>query len=563
MASATPSQLQRQIACVSRRLFVQSLLDALITFWSGALLLAAAWCVAEPHVAGGSPAWLRWAVAGGIAALATRAAFVYAVARRPWPLDAALSLDQRFGLKERITTSVSLTAAEKESPAGLALLADAEQHVARLNVRNGYPFAWRWTAALLPVSASLLALAALLYHPNTGQAKPIDPLDQPLANAAAVEKQMKKLEKKPREQKKGEKATPEAIQQFEDEMDKLTVRPRDNRKQAQELAKDATALEEKMMNYQRGLMERKDALKEQLQQMDRFEKTEKQKGPAEELQKAMQEGNLDKAKEEIEKLAKKLEQNKLIDKDQEQLEKQIEQVKEKMKRLADQDKEEERLQELARKDGADAAEIQRQLDQLRKNKQKLMESMKDLQEAADQLERCQQCLKQGQGAKASQCLRKAGEKLENLAGDDELRDLEEQLNRLQGARKALCKGCEGDKGLHGENSDQDQSGSDNPVQAAGRRPESKEGPTGKIETRTRGEMTKGELRIEGFEKGFNLKRPKKSSEIAGEIKQASQEAPEAIDRLRIPKAVGDISKGYFENLRRDSEKESEHTERDK
>ena len=69
-------------------------------------------------------------------------------------------------------------------------------------------------------------------------------------------------------------------------------------------------------------------------------------------------------------------------------------------------------------------------------------------------------------------------------------------------------------------------------------------------------MSKGELRIEGFEKGFNLKRPKKSSEIAGEIKQASQEAPEAIDRLRIPRAVGDISKGYFENLRRDAEKEA-------
>jgi hypothetical protein len=557
MAAATPSHLQRQIARVSRRLFVQSLLDSLIACWAIALLLAAAWCVAEPHVAVGSPPWLRWAMAGGLAGIATLLAIILAVVRRPSSLDAALSLDEKFGLKERITTSVSLTEAEKGSPAAMALLADAEQHVAKLEVPTGYPFALRWTAALLPVSAALLALAALLYHPNTGQATPPNPLDQPLANAAAVEKQMKKLEKKPREQKKGEKATPEAIQQFEDEMDKLTVRPRDNRKQAQELAKDATALEEKMMNFQRGLMERKDALKEQLQQMDRFEKTNKQKGPAEELQKAMQEGNLDKAKEEIEKLAKKLEQNQLTDKDQEQLEKQIDQIKEKISRLADQDKEEERLQELGRKEGTDKDEIQRQLDQLRKNKQKLMESMKGLQEAADQLEQCRQCLKQGQGAKASQSLRKAGEKLENIAGDDELRDLEEQLDRLQSARKALCKGCEGDKGLNGENSNEDQSGNDNPVQASGRRPESKEGPTGKIDARTRGEMTKGELRIEGFEKGFNLKRPKKSSEIAGEIKQASQEAPEAIDRLRIPKAVGDISKGYFENLRRDTEKEAE------
>jgi len=140
-----------------------------------------------------------------------------------------------------------------------------------------------------------------------------------------------------------------------------------------------------------------------------------------------------------------------------------------------------------------------------------------------------------------------------MAGTEELDDLQEQLDRLRDASKELCRGCQGgDKGM---DSDQDQPGSDNPVQAAGRRPESKEGATGKIDARTRADMAKGELRIEGFEKGFNLKRPKKSSEIAGEIKQASQEAPEAIDRMRIPKAIGDISKGYFENLRRDTEKQ--------
>src|SRR5262249_41892660 len=171
------------------------------------------------------------------------------------------------------------------------------------------------------------------------------------------------------------------------------------------------------------------------------------------------------------------------------------------------------------------------------------------------LQECQQCLKQGKPGKAGQSLRQAGKKLDKVAGDEELEELEEQLNRLQKARKSLCKGCQGGKSENPQDSDQEQPGSDNPVQAAGRRPESPEGPTGKIEARSRAEMTKGELRIEGFEKGFNLKRPKKSSEIAGEIKQASQEAPEAIDRMRIPKAIGDISKGYFENLRRDAEKE--------
>jgi hypothetical protein len=554
MAASTPSLVNRQINRVSRRLFVQSLLDALVWCWAGALLLAAGWCIAEPQFLGAAPVWLRWTVTGGLTGLASVLAVIFTVWGRPTTLDAALSLDQRFGLQERITTSVCLTAAESESSAGMALMADVEGHVAKLEVKRAYPFALRWTALLVPLCGGILALAALLYHPNTGQATPPDSLDQPLANAAQVEKEMKKLEKMPREQKKGEKARPEAIEQFDDEMAKLTVRPRENRKHAQDLAKDATALEEKMMGHQRGLMERKEALKEQLQQMNRFEKTEKRERPAGDLQKAMKEGDLNKAQEEIEKLAKKLEENKLTDKEKEQLDKQIEDLKEKVKRLADLDKEEERLEELARKDGADADDIKRQLDQLRKNKDKLQGNLKEMQDIADELENCQQCLKQGKSGKAGQSLKRAGQKLANMTGDDEMEELEEQLNRLQRARRALCQGCDGKCQM---DTDQDTPGSDNPVQAAGKRPESPDGPTGKFEARSRAEMTKGELRIEGFEKGFNLKRPKKSSELAGEIKQASQEAPEAIDRMRIPKAVGDISKGYFENLRRDAEKEGE------
>jgi hypothetical protein len=557
MAATTQSHLHRQLARVSRRLFVQSMFDSLVRCWAGALLLSAAWCVAEPHISVGSPAWLRWVVAGGLAGTATVLAITLAIVRRPSTLEVALSLDGKFGLAERITTSIGLTDTEKVSPAGLALLADSEERVAAVEVRRGYPFALGWTAALVPASGLMLALAALLYHPDTGQATSPDPLEQPLANAAQVEQQMKKLEKKPREQKKGEKTTPEALQQFEEEMDKLTVRPRDNRKQAQDLVKDATALEERMMQHQGGLVERKEALKEQLQQMDRFEKTEKREGPTEDLRKAMNEGDLDKAREEIEKLAKKLEEDKLTDKEKEQLQEQIDDVKDKIQRLAEQDKEEARLEELARKDGADADDIRRQLEQLRKNNDKLKDSLKDLQEIADELQLCQQCLKQGKGGKAAQSLRQAGKKLDNLAGGEEMEELEDQLDRLKSARKALCKGCEGGKCDNGMDTDQETPGSHNPVQAAGRRLESKEGPTNKIDARTRAEMTKGEMRIEGFEKGFNLKRPKKSSEIAGEIKQASQEAPEAIDRMRIPKAISDISKGYFENLRRSSEKEAE------
>jgi len=301
-------------------------------------------------------------------------------------------------------------------------------------------------------------------------------------------------------------------------------------------------------------MEKKEALKEQLQQMDRFEKQERREGPAEDLQKAMKDGDLNKASEEIEKLAKKLEENKLNDKEKEQLNKQIEDVKEKIKQLTQLDKQEEKLEELSRKHDPEGDDAKRQLEQLRKNKAKLEDNLKDLQDIADELQQCQQCLKQGKSGQAGQRLRQAGEKLEKMTGEGEMEELEEQLNRLQSARKALCKGCENGKSDGGMDSDQDSPPGDNPVQAAGRRPESPDGPTGKIDARSRAEMTKGELRIEGFEKGFNLRRPKKSSELVGEIKQASQEAPEAIDRQRLPRSASDMARGYFDKLRGDREK---------
>jgi hypothetical protein len=556
MANSAPSQLQRQLTRVTRRLFVQSLMNALVWCWAGALLLGAGWWVAEPRVLAAPPEWLRWVVTGGVAAVATALGLLITIVRRPTPLVSALSMDEKFGLKERVTTSIGLSPAEKVSPAGVALLADVEKRVTELNVASRFPIAFRWTAALVPVCGLLLAAAAFLYEPNKGQATspPDDKLDQPLANAEQVEQKMKKLEKKAGERKKGDLPAREKIQQFEEEMEKLTVKPRENRKQAQDLVKDATALEEKMLNHQRGLAERNQALKEQLQQMDQATKTEKSNAPADELQKAMKEGDLDKAKEEVDKLAKKLENNKLDQKEQEQLQKQIEDIKDKIKRLADQEKEEERLEELVRKEGPDAEQAQRQLDQLKKNSDKLKDSQKDLQDIADQLAECQQCMKQGKSGQAGQCLRKAGEKMEKLAGGEEMDDLQDQLDRLQDAKKALCKGCQGDAS---QSDGQDSPPGNRPNPASGRRPESKEGETGHINARSRAEVTKGELRIEGFEKGFNLKRPKKSSEIAGEIKQATQEAPEAIDRMRIPKSVGDISKGYFENLRRESEKDGE------
>src|SRR5262245_63461726 len=69
---------------------------------------------------------LRLAGLGAGVFLAGLVAALVAWLRRPSRLEAALSLDRSFHLSERLTTCLSLSKAERESPAGQALLADAD-----------------------------------------------------------------------------------------------------------------------------------------------------------------------------------------------------------------------------------------------------------------------------------------------------------------------------------------------------------------------------------------------------------------------------------------------------
>src|SRR5256885_16711 len=98
MAKSSLSPLQRQVARVSRRLFIQTFLDALVWCWTGAFVLSGAWFVAQTLWLPDQPPWLRWAVAGGALGLGAVLAVVVAVWRAPSRVAAALALDKQFDL---------------------------------------------------------------------------------------------------------------------------------------------------------------------------------------------------------------------------------------------------------------------------------------------------------------------------------------------------------------------------------------------------------------------------------------------------------------------------------
>jgi hypothetical protein len=69
---------------------------------------------------------------------------------------------------------------------------------------------------------------------------------------------------------------------------------------------------------------------------------------------------------------------------------------------------------------------------------------------------------------------------------------------------------------------------------------------------------KGKKIFDGYAPGQNFKK-KGGAEMAGEIQQAAQEAPEAVEQQRIPRAYRDSAKGFYRRLREQTSGEQPKT----
>jgi hypothetical protein len=545
MARTVPTLVQRQIARVGRRLFLQTLLDCLVWCWAGALVLSAVWFLLQPLLLASPPVWLRWAVLGGCLGVGAVLAVVLAVVRAPSRLAAALSLDEKFGLRERVTTSLTLPKEMQATAAGQALLEDVNQRVAKIDVADKFPVRMSWQAVLVPVAGVLLALVTLFYQPNTNQANAnsTPEAQQPIANQAEIQKKLEKLAKKPTEIKSGEpQEKSEKMKEIDSDLDKIVNKQPTNKEQLRQLAKDMTDLEADMKKREKDLKEKQNALKEQLKNLGRMNKDGKNEGPAKELEKAMEKGDYNKAMEEVDKLAKKLENNELTEKEREQLAKQLENLQQKMEKLAKMEEKEEKLKELARKGQIDQETLERELQELKKQS----DGLKELSNIAKEMKKAQEAAKKGDNAAVAKALKKAGEQLKDMEGDSkEIDELAEKLDDLQDLKNMVGKSMD--------------SGPNQGGRGAGRRPEDKSGDTKSISSRVNLDFdAKGQKEITDFVPGNSFKK-KPSKEMAGEVAQASQEAAEAREHQKVDRAAKEMFKGYFENLRKDVDKDVKDT----
>jgi uncharacterized coiled-coil DUF342 family protein len=390
--------------------------------------------VAQPFLQHAPPSWLRLGVAEGLVGGATLLAVLLGVLRAPRRLAAALLLDERFGLKERVTTSMTLAPGQEATAAGQALLADVNQHISKVDVPSRFPVRVSWITGAAPAVAAALALLAFYYRPPISQATSgtKDKLTEAPVNAKDIEQKLDKLKKRPAEKRPAERPMSDELKRIDAELDQIANKPRSTKEELKERIKEMTALEDRLKNRERDLADRTRSLRQQLQQMDRMaNKSGNQDGPAKDLKKALSEGKMDKAAEELERLAKKIKENQLSEREKQDLAKQLKEMQEKMERLAQQKDKMEELQRLHKEGKLSQEALKKEMQQLKQDSAKL----KDMQALADKLGQCQKSLKDGNCDAASKALGSAADQMKELdVSDQDLADLRDQLQRLQDAK---------------------------------------------------------------------------------------------------------------------------------
>jgi hypothetical protein len=574
MSSPLPL-LNIQVKRVSRRLFFQTLLNRLIWCVSVALGAAILWFLLQPFFFEAAPPWLRWAVAGGLAGVGISTAIVLGVLAAPSHLVSALALDEKFELKERVTTSLTLRPDQAQTPAGQALLEDVNKRMAALDVPAKFPIRLSWIASVVPVAAAALMLVALFYQPPPTPAKPGQLAERKVTEAEKAERDKKFEQMKPRREITAEeREKSERVQEIEAEMEKIANKPRDTEKQVRERMKEINQTMDKAKDYQKDQNKTKN-MQQQLKDINQQAQKENatKDGPGKDMQDAMAKGDFEKAKKEMDELAKKIKEGELNEKEREQLKNQLANMQKKVDDLKQ--KQEQKEKELEKKiqeakaQGKDADSLERDLQDLKQEGMK----MKGLQDLAKKMGDAKESLEKGDAKGAAEDLQAAADQLKEMnLSDKEMKDLQDQIDKLQQAKDACCKGDkdgdgEGEGKEGGGKGDWEKEGNQKgkgyaegrgPGQqgpANGSRPKPKEGKTNNYDAKQKADFdSKGKKIFEGFAPGKNFA-PKSGPEMAGQVKDAAQEAPEAIEAQKVSRNERDIVKGYFKNLGGQAEKD--------
>ena len=561
-------EIKRQVSRARRRMVFAQFLR--IAPWAlfATLLLAAIgiavpkiWVLPATATESAKQIWL-WSWVGGGVGLGLLIASVWTYVVRRDALSAAIEIDRRYGLKERVSSTLSLAPSELDSEIGRALMDDAVRRVARIDVREQFRVAPGWPLAL-PLFPAAVVILLTLFVANAVPPKKTDASDNAAAEARKqVKKSTEELKKKIEAQRKKaeEKGLHDAdaiFKQLQDGLEKLSSKDDVDRKKALVELNDLAKTLEKRQKELGGA----EKIRDKMQQLKNVEK-----GPADKVAKAMQDGNFKKALDEAKKLKDQLEKGELTKEQREQLAKQLNEMKDKVQEAVDAHKqakaelEKEIQKKIDAGDTKGAGELQTKLDQLMKQDKQ----MGKLQEMADKLAKGAQAVKEGDPKEAANQMAQIADKLEKMAAEmEELQTVDEMMNEIADAKDAMnCKECEGEGCEHcqgkgngkGEGKGKGKNKNGRPGDGLGEgrgygdRPE-EETDKSFFDTKVGAKPKAGEAFRAGFADGKNLA-GKSQQEIKEQITNSLSTDPDPLTNQRLPKAQREQAKQYFERIRK-------------
>jgi hypothetical protein len=550
-------QLRKQVARARRRLIIEQFLGRLVSCVLSALIVAAI-AVAVPRVVAIENLPERWDMAWLIGSLgcAVVATTLWTFLFNRSQLDAAIEIDRRFDLRERIASSLSLSPEEETSEAGRAVVNDAMRAVNRINVDDQFRVRLG-RRALWPLVPAAIVFMLMTFVNNREASSGVDPVTA-AKNAQQTKTALESLRKKMEEQRaklekdKGLEKANDLFKQIEQGTRELTEKQKLDPSKTHVKLNDLT----KQLEERRQALGGKEGLKEQLQKMKNIGA-----GPADKAAEAMKQGDWKKALDEVEKLAKDLKDGKLDKEAKEQLAKQMQNMKDKLEAAAQahqqaMDDLKKQIEEQKKQGNlAKAGELQNKLDQL----QKKQPQMDKLQKLAQQMGQIQQGLQQGDGKQAAQAMAQMAQQLEKMQQDmNEMEMLDAAMEQIEMAKDAMgCKSCDGEgcencnAQMMANNNMKNMNGRPgrgmNQGIGIGARPEEKNN-TNLRDSRVRTNPKRGAATFGGFVDGPNIKGDV-SQNIKEEMASLGAEPADPLTSERLPNSRREHAEQYFQKLR--------------
>jgi len=542
-------QIIRQVAIAKRRLarqrFVVALTWSLLVSFAIAGIGLAIFKFWPPAMDATSWA-LSWLASAPVIGLL--AAIIWLWRTRGRSIEAAIEIDRRWGLKERVSSSLALKDHELVTPAGQALVADTTRRLRGVDVASKFGWDLGWFN-LSPAVPLLLALVVAFLIPGAAPSE--------LAQAsAAVASQSKPVQKAGEGLKKrfadrsdeAEEAGLEDAEQLFTELQRsaermASLKDSDRRQGLVELNNMASELERR-----RAEIGGREAIRERLRQS-----LNPSQAPADRLARALQNGAFDQAKAELQKLRDQMAKAQLSDT-------QREAMSERMDRLADQ------LQKMAEKQAsvaqqmqaeidrmtqqgnvAQAGSLQNQLDRLNAESPQLQR----LSKMAEQLGECSKCMKNGQGAQAAEAIDGLMAQLDALEMEmQEMAMLDQALDAIADAKSGMnCQSCQGAgcSQCQGLGMGQKPGQGLGRGQGVGQRPEDA-GDTESYDSLVRGKPGPGKAVVVGTMGGPNLAGNARE-QIRAAVESAHSDSADPLTGQRLPRAHREAVQQYFDAAR--------------